>query len=75
MPESRRYSGDVGRIECGVWNIEYRGLQHRDKDLASTYVLYPCWRTRLSLILEETSRGDTRGLYCQEGEQQEGTGD
>ena len=38
------------------------------KDMASTYLLHPCQRTRLSLILEDTSRGDTRGLYCQEGE-------
>ena len=40
--------------------------QHRGKDLASTYVLHPCQGTGLSLILEELSRGDTRGLYCQE---------
>ena len=48
--------------------MEYRGQQHRGKDLASTYVLHPCQRTRLSLILEETSRGDTRGLYWQGGD-------
>ena len=41
--------------------MENRGQQCRGKDLASTYVLHPRWRTRLSLILEETSRGDTRG--------------
>ena len=40
--------------------MDYRGWQHRGKDLASTYVLHPHWRTRLSLILEETSKGDTR---------------
>ena len=49
--------------------------QHRDKDLASTYVLCPHRGTRLSLILEETSRGDTRGLYCQGGDQQDEIGD
>ena len=49
----------------GVWCTDYRGQQCRGKDLASTYVLHPHQRTRLSLILEETSRGDTRGLYCQ----------
>ena len=48
--------------------IEYGRWQHRSKDLASTYVLRPCQGTGLSLILEETSRGDTRGLYCQGGD-------
>ena len=52
--------------EHGVQGVEYGGQQHRGKDLALTYVLHPCQRTRLSPILEETSRGDTRGLYCQE---------
>ena len=47
--------------------MEDGGWQHRGNDLASTYVLCPCQRTRLSLILEKTSRGDTRGLYCQGG--------
>ena len=55
-PDSWRY---------GVWCTDYRGQQCRGKDLASTYVLHPHQRTRLSLILQETSRGDTRGLYCQ----------
>ena len=44
---------------------DYGSWQHRGKDLASTYVLHPHQGTGLSLILEETSRGDTRGLYCQ----------
>ena len=52
-----------------------RGWQHRGKDLALTYALHPHQRIRLSLILEETSRGDTKGLYCQRGDQQEGTRD
>ena len=39
--------------------------QHRGKDLALTYVLCPHQGTGVSLILEESSRGDTRGLYCQ----------
>ena len=65
-PESGRYGGGV---ECRVQGMEYGGLHHRGKDLASTYVLHPCWITRLSLISEETSRGGTWGLYCQGGEQ------
>ena len=55
-------------MEDGRW-------QRRGKDLASTYVLCPCQGAGLSLILEETSRGDTWGLYCQGGDQQEGIGD
>ena len=51
--------------------MDYRRWQHRGKDLASTYVLCPCQGTGLSLNLEETSMGDTRGLYCQRGDQQE----
>ena len=47
---------------------DYRRQQHRGKDLTSTYVLHPHQGTELSLILEETSRGGTRGLYCQGGE-------
>ena len=39
--------------------------QCRGKDLASTYVLHPYQGTGLSLISEESSRGNTRGLYCQ----------
>ena len=58
-----------------MWCTEDRRWQHRGKDLASTYVLHPYQGTRLSLILEETSKGDTRGLYCQVGEWQEGTAD
>ena len=60
------------RRECyrgRVWCMEDGRWQHRGKDLASTYVLRPCQGTRLSLISEETSRGDTRGLYCQGGDQ------
>ena len=58
-----------------MWCIDYGGWQHRGKDLASTYVLCSHQRTRLSLNLEETSRGDTRGLYCQGGRSMEGIGD
>ena len=47
--------------------MDYRRWQRKGKDLALTYVLCPCQRTGLSLISEETSRGDTRGLYCQGG--------
>ena len=54
-------------VQSHQWNAEYRELQHKGKDLASTYVLHPCQGTGLSLISEETSRGDTRGLYCQGG--------
>ena len=43
----------------------YGRQQCRGKDLASTYVLCPRQKTGVSLILEKTSRGDTRGLYCQ----------
>ena len=50
MLESGRYRGDVGSIEHRVWGMEYGGQQHRGKNLASTYVLHPCWRTGLSLI-------------------------
>ena len=69
MLESWMYGGDVEGVEHRVWGMEDGGWQHRGKDLASTYVLHPHQRTRLSLILEETCRGDTRGLYCQGGEQ------
>ena len=55
--------------------MDYGGQQHMGKDLASTYVLHPGWRPRLFLITEEISRGDTWGLYCQGGDQQEGIGD
>ena len=58
-----------------MWCTDYGRQQHRGKDLASTYVLHPHQGTGLSLILEETSRGDTRGLYCQGGDQQERVGD
>ena len=70
MLESRRYRGDVEGVEWEhrVWGTEYRGWQCKGKDLASTYVLCPCHKTRLSLILEGTSRKDTRGLYCQGGD-------
>ena len=51
-------------MECRVQDME-DGSIGRGKDLASIYVLHPYWRTGLSLILAETSRGDTRGLYCQ----------
>ena len=68
MLESRRYGGGVEGVEHRVQDMEYGKQQHRGKDLASTYVLCPCQRTRLSLVSEETSRGDTRGLYCQGGD-------
>ena len=48
--------------------MSYRRWQHRGKDLASTYVLCPRQGTEVSLILEESSREDTRGLYCQGGD-------
>ena len=38
--------------------MEDGGQQCRGEDLTLTYVLRPCQRTRLSLILKETSRGD-----------------
>ena len=59
-----KLSWSPGGMECSQCT-EDRGQQCRGKDLASTYVLRPHRRTRLSLISEETSRGDTRGLYCQ----------
>ena len=45
--------------------MSYGRWQCRGKDLASTYVLGPRQGTGVSLILEETSKEDTRGLYCQ----------
>ena len=39
--------------------MSYRRRQNRGKDLALTYVLHPCQGTGVSLILEESSRGDT----------------
>ena len=63
----------MGSMECGVRNTEDDSVGVR------TWLQLMCCslteEQRLSLILEETSRGDTRGLYCQVGEQQEGTGD
>ena len=50
-----------------MWCTHYRRWQHRGKDLASTHVLCPHQGTGLSSILEKTSRGDTRELYCQRG--------
>ena len=63
-PESGRCRGNVKGVEWGAQSAvyEYRRWQHRGKDLASTYVLCPCRGTGLSLILEESSRGDTRRL-------------
>ena len=49
--------------ECGGQVTQDRSIG--GKDLASTYVLHPRRGTGVSLISEETSRGDTRGLYCQ----------
>ena len=72
--ESGRYRGKVGDVECRVWGMEYRGQQHRGKDLALTYVLHPHQRRKSSLISEETSRGDTRGLYCQGENDRKGQG-
>ena len=47
---------------------EDRRWQHRGKDLASAYVLHPHRGTGLSLISEETRRGDTSRLYSQGGD-------
>ena len=43
----------VGSTECDVWKMEDGSIGVR---------------TGLSLISEETSRGDTRELYCQGGD-------
>ena len=48
--------------------MEDRRWQCMGKDLASTYVLCPHQGTGLSLILEETSRGDTRGMIGRDRE-------
>ena len=58
-----------------MWCMGYRRRQHRGKDLASTFMLCPHQGTGLSLISEETSSGDTKGVYCQGGDQQEEVGD
>ena len=67
MPEPERYGGDIEGVEHGVQGTEYGGQQHRGEDLASTYVLCPCWRTRLSSIWRRQA-GETQGNYIVRGE-------
>ena len=56
----------MGSMECGVQKIEDGSIGVR------TWLQLMCCalaeEQRLSLISEKTSRGDTRGLYCQGGE-------
>ena len=67
MLESGRCRGKCRRCRvestgCGGQVTEDGSI--RVRTWASTYVLRPCQGTGVSLISEEISRGDTRGLYC-----------